>query len=140
MERIPDDPDRRGAVAIVLREGRLLVIRRSRSVVAPLTYCFPGGGIEEGESEQEAVVREVREEIGVKVRPLRRLWQCVTAWKVQLAWWLGELCDDAAPVPNPAEVESIHWVTPTEMLELPDLLESNREFLELVLRGDIVLR
>ena len=139
MERPPDQPGRRGAVVIVVRTGRLLVIRRSRSVVAPLTYCFPGGGIDRDESEEEALVREFREELGIPVRPVRRLWRCVTAWKVQLAWWLGELESGAVPVPNPAEVESIHWLTPAEMACLPDLLESNREFLELVRQGEIHL-
>lgn len=136
---IPDDPGRRGAVVIVVRDERMLVIRRSRSVVAPLTYCFPGGGIERDESEEEALVREFREELGVTVRPLRRLWRCTTAWKVELAWWLGELEPDVAPVPNPAEVESVHWLAPDEMAGLPELLESNREFLELVRRGEIQL-
>ncbi len=121
------------------RAGRMLVIRRSEQVVAPLMYCFPGGGIEAGESEAAAIVREFREEIGVTVRPLRRIWQCVTAWKVELGWWLAELEDDARPVPNPAEVRSIHWFTADEMLELPDLLPSNREFLELVVRGEIAV-
>jgi 8-oxo-dGTP pyrophosphatase MutT (NUDIX family) len=139
MRGIPDDPGRRGAVAVVVRDGRMLVIRRSRSVVAPLTYCFPGGGIEPGESEEEALIREFREEIGVKVWPVKRLWQCVTAWKVRLAWWLAELEPGEVPVANPAEVESIRWVTPTEMLRLPRLLPSNREFLELVQRGEIQL-
>lgn len=139
MEKIPDDPGRRGAVAVVVREGRMLVIRRARTVVAPLVYCFPGGGIEGDESEEEAVVREFREEVGVALRPVRRLWQCVTSWKVELAWWLGELDPDAIPVANPREVDSIHWMTPEEMVRLPDLLESNREFLHLVDRGDIRL-
>ena len=132
---IPDDPGRRGVVGIAVRDGRMLVIRRSRSVVAPLVYCFPGGGIEEGEAEDEAVVREFREEIGVTIRPLRRLWECVTAWKVELAWWLVEMPHDATPVPNPAEVDSIHWYTPEEMSQLPDLLASNREFLEYVMKS-----
>lgn len=137
---IPDDPGRRGAVVIVVRNGRMLVIRRSAGVVAPLTFCFPGGGIDPGESEEEALVREFREELGVTVRPLRLLWRCITDWKVELAWWLGELESDAEPVPNPAEVESVHWLTPHEMLRLPELLESNREFLELVRRGEIQLQ
>jgi 8-oxo-dGTP pyrophosphatase MutT (NUDIX family) len=139
MNAIPDDPGRRGAVAVVSRDGRLLVIRRSRSVVAPLVYCFPGGGIEADESEEEALVRELREELGITVRPVRRLWQCVTAWKVELAWWLGELSPNAIPVANPQEVDSIHWMTPQEMALLPDLLESNREFLRLIEQGKIAL-
>jgi 8-oxo-dGTP diphosphatase len=129
---IPDDPGRRGVVGVAVRDGRMLVIRRSRSVVAPLIYCFPGGGIEGVESEEEALVREFREEIGVTIRPVRRLWQCVTAWKVELAWWLVNIEPDAMPVANPSEVESIHWFTPEEMAGLPDLLESNREFLKTI--------
>jgi len=136
---IPDDPGRRGVVGVVVRDGRMLVIRRSRSVVAPLVYCFPGGGIEGDESEEEALVREFHEEIGVEVRPLRRLWQCVTAWKVELAWWLAEMAPDATPTPNPQEVESIHWYTPEEMSQLPDLLESNREFLEFIRKSPLPL-
>ena len=129
LEPIPDDPGRRGAVAIIRRGAKLLVIRRSATVVAPLTYCFPGGGIEPGESEEAALAREVREELGVTIRPLRRVWQCVTAWKVDLAWWLAELDAAAVPVPNPAEVDSIVWVTPAEMARLPGLLQSNQVFL-----------
>jgi 8-oxo-dGTP pyrophosphatase MutT (NUDIX family) len=139
MEKIPDDPGRRGAVAIALREGRMLVIRRSKEVVAPLVYCFPGGGIESGETEEEALVRECREEIGVTLAPIRRLWECTTAWKVYLAWWLAEIAPDVVPRNNPREVESVHWFTPQEMAALPDLLPSNKDFLELVLRGEILL-
>jgi len=139
METIPDDPGRRGVVAVILREGQMLVIRRARSVVAPLVYCFPGGGIESGESEEEALVRELREEVGLVVRPVRRLWHCVTSWKVDLAWWLAETAADATPVANPQEVDSIHWFTPKEMARLPDLLESNREFLQWIERGEIKL-
>lgn len=139
MDPIPDDPGRRGAVAVVVRDGRMLVIRRSQTVVAPLVYCFPGGGIEADESEEEALVREFREEVGLKLRPVRRLWTCVTAWKVELAWWLGEIAPDAIPAANPREVDSIHWFSPDEMAHLPDLLASNREFLELLARGEISL-
>ncbi len=140
MQKPPDDPGRRGAVAIVMHGQRMLVIRRSRHVVAPLTYCFPGGGIEDGESEEEALIREFREEIAVTVRPIRRIWENVTPWKVHLAWWLAELEPGEVPIANPAEVESIHWLTSAEMAQHPELLESNREFLELVQTGEIQLQ
>src|SRR5689334_13980746 len=117
-------PKRRGVVAVVVRDGRLLVIRRSQLVVAPGAFCFPGG-IEAGESEEQALVREIQEELNAAVRPLRRIWQSETPWSVELAWWLAEFEMNAEPIPAPAEVESIHWHTPTEMTELPGLLESN---------------
>ncbi|MEE8453136.1 MAG: NUDIX domain-containing protein [Thermoguttaceae bacterium] len=139
MERPPDDPGRRGAVAIVMRDGRMLVIRRSPTVVAPGAICFPGGGIEPNESEEEAIIREFREEIGVTVRPLRPIWRCVTPWKVKLSWWSAEMEPDAVPVPNPAEVAAVEWLTVDEMVRSPDLLESNREFLDLVRQGKIEL-
>lgn len=126
-------------MAIILRHARLLVIRRARGVVAPGVYCFPGGGIEADETEPQALVRELREELGVAVRPLRRLWRSVTPWKVHLSWWLAELPAQARLVPNTAEVESVHWLTVEEMAALPNLLESNRRFLELVQRGEIPL-
>src|SRR5262249_28974785 len=134
-----DTPKRRGVVAVVVREGRLLVIRRSQFVVAPGAFCFPGGGIETGESEEVALVREIQEELNVAIKPLRRIWHSETPWRVELAWWLAEFDSNAEPIPNPAEVESIHWHTPTEMAELVGLLESNRHFLEALKLGEIVI-
>jgi 8-oxo-dGTP pyrophosphatase MutT (NUDIX family) len=121
---------RRGVVGVAAREGRLLVIRRSPWVEAPGAYCFPGGAIEPGESDEAALVRELREELGVVVRPMRLLWRCLTSWEVELAWWLIEAPPDAALAPQPREVESCHWFTPEEIRRLPQLLESNRQFLE----------
>lgn len=132
-------PGRRGAVAVVVRDGLLLVIRRSRDVVAPGAYCFPGGAIELGESETDALTRELREELGAEVRPVRRLWECTTPWGVWLAWWLCEMPPTQTPIPNPAEVESVCWCTPGQMARLPGLLESNRAFLEARSAGQIDL-
>jgi hypothetical protein len=42
-------------------------------------------------------------------------------------------------LPNPAEVESIHWHLPAEIGLLPGLLESNHEFLRALAAGDIVI-
>ena len=131
--------NRRGAVAVVVRDGRLLVIRRSRHVVAPGMFCFPGGGIESGESDADALVREIREELGVAVRPLRPVWRSTTPWGVRLHWWLSALDADVRLVPDPNEVESVHWYTPDEMARLPDLLPSNRSFLEALRRDQIDL-
>lgn len=46
---------RHGVVAVVVENRRWLVIRRSQCVVAPGKYCFPGGGIETAETEEQAL-------------------------------------------------------------------------------------
>lgn len=130
---------RRGVVAVVLREDRFLAIRRSAQVVAPGKLCFPGGGIEGDETEEQTLVREFREELGVAIRPLRRLWRSTTRWHVELAWWRGELDPLVELLPNPAEVASIHWFTREEMTRQSELLESNREFFEAIAGGKVEL-
>jgi 8-oxo-dGTP diphosphatase len=122
--------ERQGVVAVVRVGERLLVIRRSQFVVAPGAYCFPGGGIEPPETEEQALVREFREELGALVEPLRVLWRSRTDRGVQLGWWLARLAEDAPLVPDQHEVESFHWMTIREMRSLADLLDSNRAFLD----------
>lgn len=130
---------RRGAVAVIRQVDRLLVIRRSQQVIAPGAYCFPGGGIEPGESSEQALIRELREELNVEILPVRQIWWSVTPWKVELAWWQARLASGALPRPAPAEVESFHWHTVADLAALPDLLESNRQFLAALARGEICL-
>ena len=136
---IPNDPGRRGVVGVAVREGRFLVIRRSQNVVAPGMYCFPGGGIEDNENEQQALAREFLEEIGAEVVALRRVWQCVTAWQVSLSWWTVRLLEAGPFRPNPAEVEAVEWLSLEEIQRLPNLLPSNHDFLDAISRGAIEL-
>jgi mutator protein MutT len=120
----------RAIAAIVIRQDRFLVIRRAAGVAAPRKLCFPGGHVEAGETEPDAVQRELLEELGVIARPLRRVWESTTAWGVRLAWWLTELEHHDSPRPNPAEVEAVFWHTPAELARSPLLLENNRAFLQ----------
>ncbi len=83
-----------------------------------------------GETEPDALCREMQEELGCDVTPVRRIWRSRTAWQVDLAWWLAELDEGVELRPNSAEVESYQWLTVTELQELPQLLSSNREFLD----------
>jgi 8-oxo-dGTP diphosphatase len=133
-------PTRHGAVGVIWRNEKLLVIKRSMNISAPGRFCFPGGGIEQGESEEMALIREMQEEIHSPVSPVRCVWRNVTRWGVSLAWWLAEMSDEVQPLANPEEVESIHWLTPEEMVTLPNLLDSNREFLQLAINGEINIR
>ena len=129
---------RRGVVGLIFRENRVLVIRRSATVVAPMKWCFPGGGIEPGETQDEALVREFREELGVEIRPIRKIWDSITPWHVHLDWWTAETAAETFS-PNLAEVDSVTWMTVSELADHPDLLVSNLDFLRRLLSGEIAI-
>ena len=59
-----------GVGAIILNRGRILMAQRGKD---PLKgwWSLPGGALETGEALADAVRREVREETGLEVRPLR---------------------------------------------------------------------
>jgi 8-oxo-dGTP diphosphatase len=130
---------RRGVVAVIRRAEKFLVIRRSAHVEAPGSYCFPGGGIEDGETEVQALQRELQEELGCQLEPLIRVWQSVTPWHVSLAWWSVPWGSERELRPPPQEVESVHWLTAEELQALPELLVSNRHFLEAWRSGQFTL-
>lgn len=109
----------------------MLVIRRAEGIPAPGAWCFPGGAVEPGESHEDALVREIAEELGVKIRAGREVWR----WRrpdrpLILYWLLGEFDGDGPIVPNPAEVAEVRWVTVDEFRRLEPALESNLRFVE----------
>jgi 8-oxo-dGTP pyrophosphatase MutT (NUDIX family) len=61
------------AYAIVLAAGRLLLTQLSERTPAPGRWVLPGGGVDHGEAPLDAVVREVYEETGHRLRDVRLL-------------------------------------------------------------------
>ena len=55
--------------AAVFRDGRVLIVRRARPPTHGL-YTLPGGGVELGETLEEAVIREIREETALEIEPV----------------------------------------------------------------------
>ncbi len=133
--------DRQAAVAVIVRRGKLLVIRRALTVRAPGKLCFPGGLIERGEHAAETIVRELREELSLDVRPVSPLWSSFAPSGCRLHWLECKLSEpESEPVPNPSEVQHCLWLTVPELAEHPDVLPSNFSFLENVRGGQIHFR
>jgi len=125
---------RRGVVGVIRQDGRWLMIRRAEGIRAGGWWCFPGGAIEPGESPADALVREIWEEVGLRVRPVRQVW----VWRrpngeLELLWWLAELTQPVETLwCNPAEVAEARWVAPADVSALHPLLENNLTFLETI--------
>lgn len=57
------------ASAIIIKGSRILLIHRKK--VGEEYWVFPGGGVEDGETAEEACIREVKEETSLKVTGIR---------------------------------------------------------------------
>jgi len=61
--------------AVIERDGRYLITQRQAKAVLPLLWEFPGGRVEDGESDVEALTREIDERLGVSVE-VSQPWIC----------------------------------------------------------------
>ncbi|MFN2389272.1 MAG: NUDIX hydrolase [Actinomycetota bacterium] len=115
-------------VPIVRKEGRVLVIKRGPEVILPGYWCPPSGRIEAGETQEQAVVREVAEEVGLAAQPVAKVWECPTDDRdFTLHWWIAEV-EHYEVRPHPGEVAEVRWVTADEFLELHPTFAGDREF------------
>jgi 8-oxo-dGTP diphosphatase len=135
----PTSDQKRGVVGVILREQRLLIIRRSLTVAAPGKLCLPGGTIEWCESESDALVREMQEELAIDVDPVRLCWRSVTPWGIHLAWWLATMDHEATPIANPEEVAEVHWMTRADVRTAQGMLASLPTFIDAWERGEVDL-
>ncbi|MFE2420199.1 NUDIX domain-containing protein [Streptomyces hokutonensis] len=127
---------REAIVAVLRRADRVLVIRRGPDSARSGYWAPLSGKLEPGETQEEALVREVHEEVGLTVSPLAKVWQSDTDDGVfRLHWWTATETGNGTIVPDPGEVSEVRWVTPAEFLTMTPLFDADREFFERVLPG-----
>lgn len=115
--------------AAIVRDGAVLAARRSSPPELAGQWEFPGGKTERGESAEEALRREIREELGCTVE--------VEAWLATeveirrgLVLWVAR-CRLVEGEPEPREHDDLRWVPLDELDDLP-WLEPDRPFLPLL--------
>jgi 8-oxo-dGTP diphosphatase len=122
--------DRLDVVAAVVRRGdAILVTRRRDEPGAPGQWEFPGGKVEPGEREEEALAREIREELGCEVEVGRLLLRHVhrtPGREVALAFYACAIPADAGP--RAIGVAELEWAR-AGTLERYDFLEADRTVL-----------
>lgn len=59
--------------AIIFFNEKILVVQRSDKMKLPLKWEFPGGKLEEGESEIDCIKREIKEEINIDIDVVRKI-------------------------------------------------------------------
>ena len=129
-----------GAVVSVIFDGcRFLTIKRSQQVKAPGAIGFAGGGVEPNEDQADAIVREMREELGVTVSPIKCVWTCLTPRGVELNFWQVSFVGEQAIRIDRNEVEFYAWHSPDSLREQFNLISSAVPFLDAWEAGEVEL-
>ncbi len=120
--------------AVIERGDQLLVSFRHPKGPRPSKWEFPGGKVERGETEQEALVREMKEELGVLCEIGEQVWRIVHAYPdtdVEIAFYRTRIVEGE---PQPLSMEEIRWVRRSELGEL-DFLDADKPFVADLIRS-----
>lgn len=119
---------------IASADGRLLITQRRADQNLPLKWEFPGGKVEPGESPEQALARELIEEIGVSTR-IDRIWDVL--FHAYEAFDLVMLVYHCRVLPGQEirclQVNDVAWCRPVE-LDAYDILAADRPLVERLVR------
>lgn len=120
-------------VAAVIRDGQGRVLLARRLPLAHLGgfWEFPGGGVEEGESPEQALKRELREELGVEVAvktPITFAWHQDEKRTVLLLFYQAEIIQG---VPVGRQGQEVRWVGVDEV-QAASMPPADQELLRLL--------
>jgi 8-oxo-dGTP diphosphatase len=107
------------AAAVVIEEGRVLLTQRKAGTHLEGAWEFPGGKVEAGEDPREALVRELREEIGVETTAGEVIdvtfHRYEDAQKAVLLLFFEATRAPASPPPQALDVAAFRWASADDL-------------------------
>ena len=113
--------------AAILRDGRVLAARRNAPPETAGGWEFPGGKVEPGETDAQALIRECLEELGVRIVPGTELGDQVLSTGALLRVYLAELADGEPRVLQ--DHDELRWLAAAELNDVR-WLPADRAFVD----------
>jgi len=114
--------------AVIEHGGRILIAQRRNDGPHALKWEFPGGKVEAGETPQEAVTRELEEELEIQARVDREIMRYEYQYPGRPPILLIFYAVEFEGEPRNLNFEQIQWVTSDRLREF-DFLEGDAEFI-----------
>ena len=115
--------------ALIVKDGRFMICQRPANKKRAFLWEFVGGKVEKGESKEQALVRECREELGVAVRPGALFCEVDHDYpdiSVRLSVYYADIVEG---VPQKLEHNDIKWITTCE-IPLYEFCPADKDILE----------
>ena len=103
---------------VLLHEGKVMAAQRAAHMDLPGCWEFPGGKVEEGESPETCLVREVREELSINIRITGSLPPVIHAYPSKTIQLLPFLATWNTGTILLAEHAQLRWLAPEELLSV----------------------
>jgi 8-oxo-dGTP diphosphatase len=101
--------------AMIEKDGRYLITQRPPTASLPLLWEFPGGRVEEGETDEAALARELEEEMGISVRVGERVIHVEHSYASYDIDFCVHRCEIRAGAIQHTRVHAHRWVRPEEL-------------------------
>jgi|SRR5271157_783881 len=105
--------------AIIEHNGKILLGKRSAPRQHAGFWELPGGKIDPGETAQNALSREIMEELGVTIEAGRRLSIIVHEYETHAVRLIPFMCRITKGTIKPLEYQETAWINPATKIELP---------------------
>jgi 8-oxo-dGTP diphosphatase len=109
----------RVVAAVVERDGRYLITQRRPTAVLPLMWEFPGGRVEEGETDGDALRREVEHRLGVQILPGQLISFVSHPYERYVVDLYLYECRLVGGEPTELNVNAFRWVASSEFDQYP---------------------
>ena len=111
--------------AIIIKDNKILLIHRIKN--SQEYYVFPGGGVKEGESLEEALAREIKEELTLDIKVFKQIFNLTNQGQEEYYFLVEDY--DGTPILNGEEKERMNennqyypvWVNINEAKTLQNL-------------------
>ena len=124
------------AVGVITLDSNVLVCQRKKTARYPLKWEFPGGKLEEGESSEECLRRELREELSIEAvigaEFFHQQWNYPDSGSFEVFY--HHVSTFSGTIRNKV-FEQIQWAKVGELISI-DMLEGNKAAIEYMLKED----